>query len=84
MDYRFVSGRFISKQDLVNKYYDRGTFTGGEIYRQKLKAWKKAERLYNMLYKAHNTKRKAEEMFTIPEEYKEAYQKVKHVVMNRA
>lgn len=84
MDYRFVGGRFISKQDLVNKYYDRGTFTGGEIYRQKLKEWKKAESLYNILYKAHNTKRKSEEMFTIPEEYKEAYQKVKHVVMNRA
>ena len=32
MDYRFVGGRFISKQDLVNRYYNRGTFTGGETY----------------------------------------------------
>ena len=84
MDYRFVGGRFVSKQDLVVKYYNRGTFTGGETYRQKLKEWKKAESLYNILYKAHNSKRKADEMFTIPEEYKEAYSKIKHVVMNRA
>lgn len=84
MDYRFVGGRFISKQDLVNRYYNRGTFTGGETYRQKLKEWKKAESLYNILYKAHNSRKKSEEMFSIPTEYKEAYDKVKHVIMNRA
>lgn len=84
MDYRFVGGRFTSKQDLVNKYYNRGTFTGGETYRQKLKEWKKAESLYNILYKAHNSRKKSEEMFSIPAEYKEAYDKVKHVIMNRA
>ena len=84
MDYRFVDGKFVSKQDIVYQYYDRGTFTGGKQYREKLNQWKKGDSLYNILYKAHNSRKRSDQMFTIPEEYKEAYDKIKHVIVNKA
>jgi hypothetical protein len=84
LSFRFVDGEFITKDQLVYKYYKRDTFNGGEEYRRKKKEYDKAISLYAVLKKAHNTKSTSSEMFVIPKEYKQAADAVKNTVMSRA
>lgn len=82
LSFRYVDGEFITKDQLVYKYYKRDTFDGGEEYRNKKKQYDKAISLYAVLKKSHNTD--SAEMFTIPKEYKRAADAVKNIVMSRA
>ena len=84
LSFRFVDGEFITKDQLVYKYYKRDTFNGGEEYRRKKKEYDKAISLYAVLKKAHNSKSTSSEMFVIPKEYKQAADAVKNTVMSRA
>lgn len=84
LSFRFVDGEFITKDQLVYKYYKRDTFNGGEEYRKKKKEYDKAISLYAVLKKAHNTKSTSSEMFVIPKEYKQAADAVRNTVMSRA
>lgn len=82
LSFRFVDGEFITKDQLVYKYYKRDTFNGGEEYRRKKKEYDKAISLYAVLKKSHNTN--SAEMFTIPKEYKQAADAVRNTVISRA
>lgn len=84
LSFRFVDGEFITKDQLVYKYYKRDTFNGGEEYRRKKKEYDKAISLYAVLKKAHNTKSTSSEMFVIPKEYKQAADAVRNTVISRA
>lgn len=82
LSFRFVDGEFITKDQLVYKYYKRDTFNGGEEYRRKKKEYDKAISLYAILKKSHNTN--SSEMFVIPKEYKKAADAVRNTVISRA
>ena len=82
LSFRFVDGEFITKDQLVYKYYKRDTFNGGEEYRRKKKEYDKAISLYAILKKSHNTN--SAEMFVIPKEYKKAADAVRNTVISRA
>lgn len=82
LSFRYVDGEFVTKDQLVYKYYKRDTFNGGEEYRNKKKEYDKAISLYAVLKQSHNTN--SAEMFTIPKEYKRAADAVRNTVMSRA
>ena len=82
LSFRFVDGEFITKDQLVYKYYKRDTFNGGDEYRRKKKEYDKAISLYAIMKKSHNTN--SAEMFVIPKEYKQAADAVRNTVISRA
>lgn len=81
LSFRYLDGEFVTKDQLVYKYYKNGTFGGGEEYKSKIKEWENGMTLYNLMAKSHNKNGK---MFSIPEEYKKAFDKVYYVAISRA
>lgn len=82
MSFRYVDGEFITKDMIVNRYYKMGTFTGGDEYKAKLRQFENSRNLYAILKESHNKKKG--ELFTIPEEYKAAFEKAYHTITSRA
>lgn len=81
LSFRYVDGEFITRDQLVYKYYKKGVFGGGEEYKTKIKEWQNGITLYNVMAKSHNKEGK---MFNIPQEYKKSFDKVYYVAMSRA
>lgn len=82
MSFRYVDGEFITKDMIVNRYYKMGTFTGGDEYKAKIRQFEDSKNLYAILKQSHNKKKG--ELFTIPEEYKKAFEKAYHTITSRA
>lgn len=82
MSFRFVDGEFITKDMIVNKYYKMGTFTGGDEYKAKIRQFEKSKNLYAILKQSHNKKKG--ELFTIPKEYKQAFENAYYTITSRA
>lgn len=82
MSFRYVDGEFITKDMIVNRYYKMGTFTGGDEYKAKIRQFENSKNLYAILKQSHNKKKG--ELFTIPQEYKAAFDKAYYTITSRA
>lgn len=81
--HRFFRGQFLSKDDILMKYGDKNSITGGEEYQKMLQEWKEGKTMLQVLKEAHR-KGDRTNMFNIASEYKEAFDKSFATVRNRA
>lgn len=76
MSYRYVDGKFITKDDIRMNQYLGGNDRSSYVERQ-IEKWEQGACLYDVLY-AEDHKIKCKD------EYKHAFEQIKHIVVNRA
>ena len=81
LSFRYIDGEFMTRDQIVYKYYKNGTFGGGDEYKAKIREWRDGKTLYSLMSESHNKNGK---MFDIPSEYKQAFEKAQYVAMSRA
>lgn len=81
--HRYFRGEFLSRDDIQLRYGDKNSINGGEECQKMLDEWSKGKTMLQLLKEAHR-KGNRENMFNIPSEYKDAYEKSFMKISKRA
>lgn len=76
MSYRYVDGKFVTKDDILMSQYKGGNNRKSYV-KQKLNEWENGVCLYDVISSKDHK-------LVCDEKYKQAFEDIKHIVINRA